>query len=51
MKKIAETSNNNLIRNCNAFLSSSNAKIDPTSEFQWIDSSRQENQGKFQMSY
>ena len=50
MKKIAETSNNNLIRNSNAFLASG-GKIDPTSKFEWIDSSMEETQDKFQMSY
>ena len=50
MKKIAETSNNNLIRNSNAFLASG-GKIDPTSKFEWIDSSMEETHDKFQMSY
>ena len=50
MKKIAETSNNNLIRNSNAFLASG-GKIDPTSKFEWINSSMEETQDKFQMSY
>ena len=50
MKKIAETSNNNLIRNSNAFLASG-GKVDPTSKFEWIDSSMDESQDKFQMSY
>ena len=50
MKKIAETSNNNLVRNSNAFLASG-GKIDPNSKFEWIDSSREETQGKFEMSY
>ena len=50
MKKIAETSNNNLIRNSNAFRASG-GKIDPTSKFEWIDSSMEEKHDKFQMSY
>ena len=50
MKKIAETSNNNLIRNSNAFRASG-GKIDPTSKFEWIDSSMEETHEKFQMSY
>ena len=50
MKKIAETSNNNLIRNSNAFLASG-GKVDPNSKFEWIDSSMEESQDKFQMSY
>ena len=50
MKKIAETSNNNLIRNSNAFRASG-GKIDPTSKFEWIDSSMDDTNDKFQMSY
>ena len=50
MKKIAETSNNNLVRNANAFLASG-GKVDSTSTFHWIDNSRDETHGKFQMSY
>ena len=50
MKKIAETSNNNLIRNSNAFRASG-GKIDPTSKFEWIDSSMDDTHDKFQMTY
>ena len=50
MKKVAETSNNNLVRNSNAFLASG-GKVDPSSKFEWIDNSREETQGKFEMSY
>ena len=50
MKKIAETSNNNLIRNSNAFIASG-GKSDPTSKFEWVDSAMEETQNKFQMSY
>ena len=50
MKKVAETSNNNLVRNSNAFLASG-GKVDPNSKFEWIDNSREETQGKFEMSY
>ena len=50
MKKDAETSNNNLVRNSNAFLASG-GKVDSTSKFEWIDSSREETKEKFQMSY
>ena len=50
MKKVAETSNNNIIRNANAFLSSG-GKIDSTSKFEWVDSSLKETKEKFQMSY
>ena len=50
MKKIAETSNNNLVRNSNAFIASG-GKSDPTSKFEWVDSAMEETQNKFQMSY
>ena len=50
MKKITETSNNSLIRNSNAFLASG-GKVDPNSKFEWVDSSMEESQDKFQMSY
>ena len=50
MKKVAETSNNNLVRNSNAFLASG-GKVDPSSKFEWIDNSREETQEKFEMSY
>ena len=50
MKKVAETSNNNLVRNSNAYLASG-GKIDPTSKFEWVDSSPEETKEKFQMSY
>ena len=50
MKKVAETSNNNLVRNSSAFLAA-NGKVDPTSKFEWIDSSLEETKEKFQMSY
>ena len=50
MKKVAETSNNNLVRNSNAFLASG-GKVDSTSKFEWIDSSREETKEKFQISY
>ena len=50
MKKVTETSNNNLVRNSNAYLASG-GKIDPTSKFEWVDSSLAETNEKFQMSY
>ena len=50
MKKVAETSNNNLVRNSSAFLASG-GKADPTSNFEWVDSSLEETKEKFQMSY
>ena len=50
MKKVAETSNNNLVRNSNAYLASG-GKIDPASKFEWVDSSLEETKERFQMSY
>ena len=50
MKKVAETSNNNLVRNSNAFLASG-GKVDSTSKFEWVDSSLEETKEKCQMSY
>ena len=50
MKKIAETSNNDLVRNSSAFVAA-NGKVDSTSKFEWIDSSLEETKEKFQMSY
>ena len=50
MKKVAETSNNNLVRNASAFLTSG-GKVDPSSQIEWFDNSREETQGKFEMSY
>ena len=38
MKKIAEISNQNLIRNSDAYLSSG-GKVDPDDEFLWVDDS------------
>ena len=50
MKKIAETSNNNLVRNSNAFRASG-GKLDPTYKFEWVDSSMDDVNDKFEMSY
>ena len=50
MKKVAETSNHNLVRNSNAFLANG-GKTDPDSKFEWINSSHTETREKFQMSY
>ena len=45
MKKVAETSNNNLIRNSSTFLASG-GKVDPDSKFEWVDSSLEETKKK-----
>ena len=50
MKKIAEVSNQNLVRNSDAFISSG-GKIDPDNEFCWIDDSYKTSKEKFQLTY
>ena len=50
MKKIAEVSNQNLVRNSDAFISSG-VKTDPEKEFSWIDNSYKFCKEKFQLTY
>ena len=50
MKKIAKVSNQNLVRNSDAFISSG-GKIDPDNEFCWIDDSYKTSKEKFQLTY
>ena len=50
MKKMAEVSNQNLIRNSDAHLARG-GKTDPGNDFQWIDDSYKQGQQKFQLSY
>ena len=50
MKKVAETSNNNLVRNARAFLNMG-GRIDAENTFHWIDNSIENSKKKFQMSY
>ena len=50
MKKIAEVSNQNLVRNSDAYISNG-GKIDPDNEFSWIDDSYKQEKDKFQLSY
>ena len=50
MKKVAETSNSNLIRNARAFLSKG-GEIDTLNTFHWVDDSMEKSKKKFQMSY
>ena len=50
MKSVAETSNNNLTRNSDAYLSSG-GKINPNSEFNWINNAHLEAEQKFQLTY
>ena len=49
-KKVAEVSNQNLIRNSDAYLAKG-GKTDPDNDFQWIDDSYKQGQQKFQLSY
>ena len=50
MKKIAEISNQNLVRNSDAYLSSG-GKVDPDNKFSWIDDSYKKGTDKFQLGY
>ena len=50
MKKIAEISNQNLVRNSDAYLSSG-GKVDPDNEFSWVDDSYKKGKDKFQLGY
>ena len=50
MKKIAEVSDKNLVRNSDAYISNG-GKIDPDNEFSWIDNSYKQGKGRFQLGY
>ena len=50
MKKIAEISSQNLVRNSDAYISTG-GKIDPDNEFSWIDDSYKSSKEKFQLNY
>ena len=50
MKKIAELSNQNLVRNSDAYISNG-GKIDPDNEFSWTGDSYKLGKDKFQLSY
>ena len=50
MKKIAVISNQNLIRNSDAYISNG-GKIDRDNEFSWIDDSYKQGKEKFQLGY
>ena len=50
MKKVAEISNQNLVRNSDAYISNG-GKIDPDNKFSWIDDSYKQGKEKFQLSY
>ena len=50
MKKVAELSNQNLVRNSDAFMSRG-GKVDTEKQFVWIDDSVQKASAKFQLNY
>ena len=50
MKSIAEISNHNLKRNSDRYLSGG-GKIDPYTQFAWIDNSHVEAEQKLQLTY
>ena len=50
MKKVAEISNQNLVRNSDAYISNG-GKIDADNKFSWIDDSYKQGKEKFQLSY
>ena len=50
MKKVAEISNQNMIRNSDVYLSSG-GKTEPDNEFVWIDDSFKMTSNKFQLTY
>ena len=50
MKRVAEISNHNIVRNSDAYMASG-GQIDPDNEFSWIDNSYKEGKEKFQLGY
>ena len=50
MKEVAATSNHNLVRNSNAFITN-DGKVDPDFEFSWVNDSYDQSQQKFQLGY
>ena len=50
MKKVAELSNQNIIRNSDSFISKG-GKVDADKEFVWIDDSIKQATSKFQLNY
>ena len=50
MKKIADISNQTLVRNSDAYISNG-GKVDPENEFSWTDDSYKLTKEKFQLSY
>ena len=50
MKKLVEISNQNLVRNSDAYIWNG-GKIDPDNEFSWIDDSYKQGKDRFQLGY
>ena len=50
MKKVAEVSNQNLVRNSDTYISNG-GKIDPHNKFSWIDDSYNQEKDRFQLGY
>ena len=50
MKKVAEISNHNIVRNSDAYMANG-GQIDPYNEFPWIDNSYKAGKERFQLAY
>ena len=50
MKKVAEISNHNIVRNSDTYMANG-GQIDPDNEFSWIDNSYEDGKEKFQLTY
>ena len=50
MRKVAEISNHNIVRNSDAYMTNG-GQIDRDNEFSWIDNSYKEGKEKFQLTY
>ena len=50
MKRVAEISNHNLVRNSDAYMLNG-GQIDPDNDFSWTDNSYKEAKEKFQLTY
>ena len=50
MKTIAEVSNQNIVRNSDAYITGG-GKIDSENKFSWINNSYKESKQKFQLTY
>ena len=50
MKRVAEISNHNIVKNSDAYMAGG-GPTDPDNKFSWIDNSYKERKEKFQLSY